>query len=81
MATQQLNERWGILAAVSGSVIDPHKCYLLIDHEGRTYTGELWFDDIEACTHVCERLKRSRGRLIRDIAELAIHHIEATNVQ
>ena len=81
MRKRPLNGDVAILADVSGSVIDPHMCYLLIHHGGRACTGELWFDDVDSCKEAYQRLKRNRGRPINDIADLFINTIEASNEQ
>ena len=69
----QLSGEIGTLNSVSISRVEPFTtCYLMMDLDGTSYIGTLYFDNPSICRQVFDLLQRRDGLSIQQIGDLAL---------
>jgi hypothetical protein len=65
----------GTIAEVKLSLIEPsNRCYLVINHEGSTYIGCLFINDVAFCAQITQLLQNYCGHSIQEIGSLDLGH-------
>ena len=60
----------GILKHVISDITSDHRCFLMMEHDGKGYVGILKFHDAAFCSLVCALFNRYIGRSIKEIGDL-----------
>jgi hypothetical protein len=62
----------GCLVEVRNSSVNSRRIFLVIEHEGKRFTGYLMFKDDASCERISNLLQVCRGMRIEDIGNLEI---------
>jgi hypothetical protein len=66
----------GILKAVLRSPIKPfHSCFLITEHCGAEYVGELSLDDPAFCREIFDVLIQNLGELVQEIGDIDLSYM------
>ena len=65
----------GFLKAVLRSYIQPcDRCFLIMEHCGAEYVGELSLDDPAFCREICDVLIQNIGETIQEIGDIDLSY-------